>query len=184
MTSAKKLSLCSWSVSVIKSSRKQSYHFGLSLMRLSRLDLTVAWLKWSLILSLSLGSRRRQVTMQRSSTISTASTARQAQRSTSKQWKTSLTHCVHTAWFVTSFRLRTVTMRTSWLTLRAMCSTSTSASCYQTPRVRAWSSRQRPLSWPKRCWMSWVARILINSETSEWEWRVVSAPSRRMQRRS
>ena len=184
MTSDRRHSQCSWSVSVIRFSKKQSCPSGLSLMRLSRLDLTVAWSKWSLMLSQSLRSKKRQETTQRSSTISTASTARQAQRSTSKLWKTSRTHSALTVWSAISSRSRTDTMRTSWSTLRAMFSTSTSASCYRMPRVRAWSSRQRPLSWPKRCWTSWVARILINSETSGWEWRAVSAPSRRMQRRS
>ena len=151
MTSDRRHLQCSWSVSVIRFSKKQSCPSGLSLMRLSRLDLTVAWSRWFLMLSLSHRSRRKLATTQQSSTISTASTARRAQRSTSKLWKTSLIHCVHTAWFATSFRLRTDIMRISWLTLRAMCSISILASCYRMPRARAWSSRQRPLSWHKRC---------------------------------
>ena len=177
--------LCSWYRNVTKFSKKLSFPCGSNHMRSSQLDLTAASLKLSLMHFPSVRSKRRQTApMQRLWITLGASMETPNPRSTSALSKTLWARSARTAWCATSCKSKTDIMRTSWSILRGMCSILTSDSCSQMRLEKELSSKRPPLSWLKKCLMSWVGSTRSCSQNSAHEWPVASAPCRLTLRKS
>ena len=152
MIYVKKPSLCNWSHSVTRSSGKRNYLCGSNPMKLSHVDLTVAWLRLYQMPYQSVQSKKRQTgRMLQLLTISGASTASPVQRSTKSLSRISPTRFALIVWSATSFKSKTDIMRTFWSISRVMFCTSILAFYCQTPQERVSNLKRHHSNWHKKC---------------------------------